>query len=146
MNRPELYQESTDVLINSLLNGKLNYMDCHECAVGNICKKASLEIGMENNRWARVFCDGQLDDMTFWTADDTNEGLALIRASGYAVEELRRVEIAFRDGRHEGSGESRNYFGLCAVLDVLKEIHEVDKVNHTESVEKLETVYQTVSA
>lgn len=158
MNREQLYYETVDVLLDAYLNQKLEFGDCGACAVGNICRKASIKTKIPNYYWRYLFCT----DSTFtqvknmWNCleytDNRQQGEKLIAQTGYTIEELAKIEYAFEtslgfnlDLKYnllEDDPKKAQYIGLCAVLDVLKEIHE--KEDNQEEQEKLTKVYEKV--
>lgn len=150
MNRPDLYYKTVNLLLDAYNTGELKHGDCEYCAVGNICKEASEKTGIGNSRWNGAFCTFKNE-----TGDSyvqmvrgfipTNIALALINATGYTVEELKQVEWAFetsipinqREYYTEVNIKQGQYIGLCAVLEVLKDIHSAEVEDQEQSKQKL---------
>lgn len=142
MIKPELYKRTTDILYQAYFNDTLSHNDCAACAVGNICAGngvpkmkggALAENGFYNNAsWGLVFMTGlgeQRIDSEYINPDSEwyKEAVAkVIDATGYSWTELAKIEFAFesaRDGIYDP--EEQMFAGLVAVLDVLKDIHQV---------------------
>lgn len=142
MNRPELYKKTVDILYDAYFNDTLHHTRCSACAVGNIVvanmgyKPAPGEshfwINKEGNliqtEWYHVF-------VTNWRNGHQRlnpknyEGDAKqqIDATGYKWEELAAIEKAFESTRtYDDDKEICMFNGLVAVLEVLKQIHEVE--------------------
>lgn len=64
--------------------------------------------------------------------------------TGYSIDELIRIEHAFETCPTGNSEQEFQFNGLVAVLDVLRDIHEVDEDSHTENSEKLKTIYSSM--
>jgi hypothetical protein len=89
-------------------------LDCAKCAVGNLCGGwADWGILLLYETWS----SGE----KFWPAVIKEAE----KRSGYKVHELQIIEDAFENANEGNSREDWMYNGLVAVLDVLKEIHEV---------------------
>lgn len=138
MNRSELYYKTVDVLIDAYNNGELEHGNCDACAVGNICKEASLKTGIDNREWIWVFCTGFDEEEGEYIQNrlcTLPQAFQLIEATGYTVEELAQIEWVFEtaipvDKRYYYSYikiKQGQYMGLCAVLNKLKEIHSIDE-------------------
>ncbi len=165
MNRPELYQKTITTLNNAWREGILLRGDCEACAVGNI---------LQTGAWKALFCtltntedktqqqhiadEGKHLVVHLWGTVESiqpdnerrirnlivaNEAIA---QSGYTKKELIRVEYAFETAaKVEGVDRQNQYNGLCAVFDVLQDIHQVDFSIHQESKEALESVYSLLN-
>lgn len=173
MNRPELYHESTNTLLDAYNEDKLFYGRCDACAVGNVCMNASIKTGINNNAWGALFMTVDGEQIMFDSFHrfiylmDRNIGQVdaperLIAATGYTIEELAQIEFAFETARPEdapyltpdGPEDFRlmkeykqekhyQFLGLTAVLKVLEEIHEVNKEDSEKSQTRLETIAKT---
>lgn len=66
------------------------------------------------------------EDLIETAEEMKREARELINASGYTVEELMRIERTFEVADKGTSAEDHMYNGLVAVLDVLKDIHQVE--------------------
>lgn len=153
MNRPELYQKTINVLLDAYNNGELSHGVCSCCAVGNICKESSNELGISNDMWSFLFvtsCDEGFYKPTksiFSTCSKIEQALILIKDTGYTVEELTKIEWAFetaipiekREYYTKLKTKEGQYMGLCAVLEVLKQIHEKEEI--VEAKERLDAIY-----
>lgn len=130
MNRPELFTKTYETLVTAWGRGELHFQDGCACAVGNICGG--------RNDWVEAFStpvNGHQNrdylDFGFPRNFDQVQASELIDSTGYTVEELANIEYAFESSiaydfnRLYGTSEGQ-YIGLCAVMDVLWEIHEVE--------------------
>jgi hypothetical protein len=126
------FEHSVNVLVQAYLNDTLEHLNCCACAVGNLVadacgytykKSTSRYIKVEwDNGINAAWFDHLLGDM--FTTNDTNVlGLKQIQSTGYSVEEIDKIERAFESAREEGD---RMFEGLCQVVDVLADIHQVD--------------------
>jgi hypothetical protein len=155
MKNPELYHKTVDILYQAYFNDTLSHHDCYNCAVGNICKEAANQLNIEPRSWANTFVtitdredwsakqlfagDGQIitQNLLFGhfikRVDPDNESdmrclresRMLLERVPYPVRELARIENAFERAPFGESGEDYMFNGLVAVLEVLREIHEV---------------------
>jgi hypothetical protein len=134
-----------NVLFDAYFNDTLEHSKCNACAVGNICREASFATGIVNYSWAALFITSPMAGGYQWnyidrggqTAFSSIKGIdkadafTLISATGYTPCELAEIEFAFECAPQGESKEDYMYNGLVAVLDVLKEIHEVtDEDSH----------------
>lgn len=152
MNREQLYQKTVDVLLDAYNKEELEHGRCDYCAVANICKEASVKTGMSVDSWSNLFTTSTLGQQYFYNKDGVQQqrGLKLIEATGYSVEELAKIEYAFETSIintkkgylywRDVKTKQGQFIGLCAVLDVLKEIHEVEDVSHVENMHSLKEV------
>lgn len=153
MNRPELYQKTIDVLLDAYNNGKLVHGNCSCCAVGNICKESSNKLDISNSLWSFLFVTTSEEGFYKPTRAKSYESfemelvLSLINDTGYTVEELTKIEWAFetaipfekREYYTKVKTKQGQYMGLCAVLEVLKQIHEKEEI--VEAKERLDAIY-----
>ena len=163
MNRKELYQKTVDLLLDAYNDGKLEHGLCTRCAVGNICG------GREDWAYdfATISKDVQEKTTVLFLRSELD---ALYEKVGYSMDELAKIEFAFENSIYNTERESKiydkrtvnfgyeeadyNYYywaytnnkkkgqfiGLCAVLDVLKEIHEAPIKEVTENKIRLEGI------
>lgn len=147
MNRPELYNKTVDILYQAYFNDTLEHANCYACAVGNIIaanKGLRLVKDFEPSHlgqvlywegWTpyRIKCIAQTAS-TFpswfqiirpWFDEHVNSVNEEIAATGYSILEIREIERAFEHCTFGESPEDYMFNGLCAVLEVLREIHEV---------------------
>ncbi len=149
MNREDLYRKTVDVLLDAYNDGELEHGNCCACAVGNICKESGELLDIDNSEWSMLFSTDDSGKQRFNTYM-TSEGQTLILGTGYSVKELARIEFAFEssifktpEGYLHWSTVRRKqgqFIGLCAVLDVLKEIHSIEEVEHLENVSRLTSI------
>jgi hypothetical protein len=145
MNRIELYKKTVDTLLDAYNDGTLFHGNCFRCAVGNICGSSAwsakfvtqVRVGGE----VRQVC-GNLGLYS------QKEVVAVIKNSGYSEGELKRIEFSFESSiAHDylylcySEPKKGQYIGLCAVLRVLQEIHETEKEDHEESIDRLDDIY-----
>lgn len=160
MNRPELYHKTVDILYQAYFNDTLRHGDCSMCAVGNICagngvrrlveKEGPGDFNYYNNgSWSLVFSTtilGQEVDDSFINplSEEYEPNIArVIAATGYHWIELAAIEKAFESAKGEDDTDERMFNGLVAVLEALKQIHEVE--DNEPEVAKFRTHYTTLS-
>ena len=163
MNRKDLYNKTVNLLLDAYNQEKLRHNVCTACAVGNICNG--------DDDWSYVFYtvnekDYLHDDTVVYkqsltlTGDNDYEtsgiekGLLCIKNTGYSLKELMKIEWAFETAipsnmrnfyvhtSSEKQSKEGQYMGLCAVLDVLKEIHKAPQKAHTNNQINLKSVYE----
>lgn len=143
MTNLEKYHHTISVLVKAYLNDTLFKGTCYGCAVGNLvadamgCKVASPGSWSDGQKpaWQHVFT----------TASNTREqtinphkyeGVSKeqLDSTGYTYEELARIEYAFETAtkkgywfRREHDKEKSLYKSLMAVVEVLADIHKLDK-------------------
>lgn len=148
-NRSELYQETVDVLYNAYFAGELKHSSCRTCAVGNICVKASNITGISNHSWRWRFMTGKTGFQMLNTGRFYKSFLylamadRLIEATGYRTDELAKIEYAFEIANKGKSDEDWMFNGLVDVLEILKEIHQVEE--DVDSLPKFENHYKTLT-
>lgn len=146
MNRKELYEKTVNVLLDAYNNDELYQGNCNMCAVGNICKESSEKLGIPLGKsWSRLFMTvtsgrnifGILDinnrrkdhnkiydKSSGWSSRET--AIKLVESTGYSVYELYKIEFVFEKAKGKTNSKEKSYNGLVAVLNKLKEIHEVN--------------------
>lgn len=144
MIKPELYHKTVDILYQAYFNDTLMHTNCCACAVGNIVSancgygipvKSSEEqkatwVGApypSNDGWARVFVTNVFGGAIQRALPAQYTGLAKfqIDATGYTWRQLAKIEYAFEMADQGSNDEDWMFNGLVAVLEVLKEIHQV---------------------
>lgn len=177
MKNKELFEKTIDILVKAFQQDTLNYWSPCGCAVGNLCAAASgytvikpykysegsifkelsyilawkglSDQAIFRPNWTQVFSDGCVyNDNSSHKAEGEKELLA----TGYTIDELIKIEAAFKRGwQYDLRGEAvfdysinseevtteKQFQGLLSVYDTLCEIHEVDKTE----VEKGELVF-----
>lgn len=147
MNRIDLYKKTVDILYLAYFNDTLKHGDCSACAVGNIClaNGATLydythSISGSNLAWSMAFYTDT--DTLIQTIDESvykqnfNGCKTVIDATGYSLLELAKIERSFETAPTGNSDEEYMFNGLVAVLEALKQIHEITdesmiQANHT---------------
>lgn len=133
MIKPELYKRTTDILYQAYFNDTLVHGCGCACAVGNIVaanmgfqllgKGHALRWDREGlpiyDHWNNVVNLGEIIGDVYAEADEQ------IRATGYEVADILRIEAAFESAHWWLRPEDRMFLGLSNVLDVLAEIHQV---------------------
>lgn len=147
MVNPALYKKTVDILFQAYFNDTLQLGNCYACAVGNIIAA--------NKGW-KYLVDNTTDLKYYWESEPVNVyavfgrpvdhlwlkairggsvcGVAInpaiidqVTATGYSFRELSVIEHAFENATDWGLSEDENMFnGLVAVLEVLKDIHQVE--------------------
>lgn len=133
MNRMPLYYDTVHILEDAYFNDTLEHNNCYACAVGNLiaaksgykfmpCIRGTMG-GIHKIVWD--VCKGQYydTDKATWFDGQDNEQ---IRLTGYAFKEAWQIEYAFEKAAKGKSDEDWMFNGLVAVLDKLKEIHEIE--------------------
>ena len=118
MKRPELYKKTVDILFNAYFNDMLRHGFCGACAVGNIIKA---NVGIVSDNWYYVIEEKRSGRSS--QIADPEIARTEINSTGYTINELAKIEAAFEGA--PGWKEDYMFNGLVAVLEVLKEIHEV---------------------
>lgn len=137
MKNKELYQKTVDILVQAYFNDTLEHSNCSACAVGNIiAANNGIEFERVIDTPLKVYWKGENHpswDIVFSTAfgkqERTPEYYAgnakdQIDSTGYAWQELAKVEYAFECAKRGRSNDEHMFNGLMAVIDVLDEIHE----------------------
>lgn len=152
----ELYNKTVDILFQSYFNDTLRHSNCYACACGNI---VAANMGYEfvpnkdkddeypagnimNYRQEIVWHttggkyssgpDTWYDELS---SDEYYEnGRREIECTGYSVKEFYSIERAFEGAARGNSEEDYMFNGLVAVLEVLKQIHEID--DNTDQMER----------
>jgi hypothetical protein len=143
MNRHELYKKTVDILFDAYFNDTLRHTNCYACACGNIIaanqgykfvpsKPGSYMLVEQNITWDITdgyYAKAGRSSLAPWypvvnhnRANDLR-GIEQIQSTGYSVDDFMLIEKAFELAA--GFGDEWMFNGLVAVLDVLKQIHEV---------------------
>lgn len=136
MKNQELYQRSVDILLDAYNEKRLVHGNDCECAVGNLVRAN----GGASGGW---FCPMlNYKEMVYREIPDANVKFKeKIEMTGYTINEIVSIEAAFESKSWVDEKNRTQYFGLCAVLDVLRKIHEVDTDSHEENQTKLTAIY-----
>jgi hypothetical protein len=135
MINEQLYRKTVDILFQAYFNDTLKHDDCSACAVGNM---VAANMGITTQQltprihlrqgWNRVFT-------TFTSTRQFinpkgyvpgSEAKTQIDSTGYCWQDLAKIEFAFETAPKGESDEDWMFNGLVAVLDVLKDIHQVE--------------------
>lgn len=145
MLKPELYKKTVDILYEAYFKDTLEHNNCCACAVGNMvaagCGYPKIVAPHSSSKrvwagipypakegWATVFMTESNILKPFQKiVSDNYWGLAKeqIDSTGYSLVELSSIEYAFEMADRGRNEEDYMFNGLVAVLEVLKEIHEV---------------------
>lgn len=143
--KPKLYKKTTDILYDAYFKNELAHGECTACACGNIIAKNmgyeiitlgngdkywSKDDTLTSGYWAGVF---YTPEKTFLSrqkqvvsvSDFKDEAKDQILSTGYNIGELSQIEFAFEAAKRGRSKEDYMFNGLVAVLEVLKNIHQV---------------------
>ena len=144
-------KNSIEVLQRAYLTEELEAGNCRACAVGNLVAASGYH---DAGAWRYVFCTDRLDHdnlkptQTFYEPNnsnsggpvtakvhiislrDYNNGLGAIKATGYSVKELARIEFTFESAMEHGSDidmpeHKSQWIRLQAVLKVLFDIEGI---------------------
>jgi len=150
MQREDLYYKTVDLLLDAYNSNQLEHGSCTKCAVGNLCNNKTY--------WSQLFMtskgfNGKLEQEFYEDAYTKSIKKDLLKITGYTWKELAEIEWAFEssiENTEEGYSYYRNtdvkkgqFIGLTAVLNLLKEIHQVDKEVSEEKQLKLESIYNS---
>ena len=135
-------KNSIEVLQRAYLTEELIAGNCQACAVGNLVAASSYT--GDAGAWRYVFCTDRLDDnlepiQTFYKPGDGymlvntrgyNDGLSAIKATGYSLKQLARIEYACESAIEQGSDidmpeHKSQWIRLQAVLKVLFDIEGI---------------------
>lgn len=141
MIKPELYKRTTDILYQAYFNDTLDHHNCYACAVGNLiaanmCKRFVVDETLNEqklhwegyNSYAMNSTAGK--DVNWFAivrgvSWKTNDRDGEIASTGYTIQELAKIEHAFENCKEGKNKEDYMFNGLVAVLEVLKDIHQV---------------------
>lgn len=140
MINPDLYKRTTDILFDAYFNDTLEHDDYCGCAVGNIIaanmgiKSVKSDFGVS---WLNTpYFGGEWLALVRYNYTFTHEqikrhGKKQIESTGYSIKELSVIESAFEYANREWcdaiySKDTWMFNGLCAVLEALKQIHQID--------------------
>lgn len=151
MIREQLYKKTVDILFDAYFKGTLEHSDCNACAVGNIVAANCDEYVTQNRGfgWPRVFTtvtnsDGSHQQII--TPDNYDgEAKRQIEVTGYSWKQLAKIELAFETADKGTSDEDYMFNGLVDVLEVLKEIHQVEDEPAQTSKTRFENHYATLT-
>lgn len=138
MNRPQLYHQSLDRLVDAFYKGTLQHGNACACAVGNLLQipqrlakqKGVSELEILKGRFGGT---GTLNDGLpgrHWSSLLYLEEEDEFCGTGYLNKEALSIEFAFEEswwGKHTDTDDNDGFLGLMAVVDVLGEIHGVDQ-------------------
>lgn len=153
MKKIDLYKKTVDILYDAYFKGTLQHGDSCACAVGNM---VAANMGYEFTsadtwsngafpEWSNVFCSSSEGQST-WQQEYAGEAKIQIDSTGYSWLELARIEKAFESTANFNYSEIEEsmFNGLVAVLEVLKDIHEItDEELLYENNQKFEKHYQS---
>jgi hypothetical protein len=139
MNRPELYRKTVDILYAAYFNDTLEHGNCAACAVGNMVAagcgysvikdmqgKSAWNTDGPRYSWNNLFTtvNGQQSVHNLYRQDPYVR--YEIASTGYPWYELAKIEYAFETADAGTNEEDYMFNGLVAVLEVLKQLHEVE--------------------
>lgn len=160
MYTKKLFDESISALVNAYLNDTLEHGNCTACAVGNLiasrmCAKPKLMKDYSDGEfyrwsngvrpeWISVFVTptpGAPQKVYPLEYKYNLDAAAQINLTGYAWEDLAKIESAFESGntlKHfqindSPEKEEAMFNGLMAVVDVLCDIHGMNETEKQES-------------
>lgn len=153
MTQKEKFHHTVNILVQAYLNDELAHKTCSACAVGNIVAASIGTRPKRNDSLASIeFDNNMFEDGSpacrgwYWALDGelTYDGEHQIKATGYTVDELRKIEYAFENAPGDPGKDGQLYRGRCtdptwmfnglmAVVDVLAEIHKIDLKTATEA-------------
>jgi hypothetical protein len=136
------FADTIAILVKAYLNDQLEFGNQCACAVGNILADsvgAKLVLKEDVIRVSKYTWQHPVYSGSEWYPM-RNSDKELISKSGYSFDEIWRIEKAFESSRGDVSYNLINdevmFNGLCAVVDVLAEIHGID-LKQTEEAKQL---------
>ena len=145
MNRSELYYKTITTLNDAWRNGSLRKGNCKACAVGNMLGSYEWDALFSTFRGRQVRQAPKQAIHKGFGSDYVQKAVDMIDASGYTPEELMRVEFTFETAREGKTERQSQYNGLCAVFEVLQQIHEVEFSIAQTSKEELDCIYELLN-
>lgn len=132
MKNESLYRKTVDILYDAYFNDTLQHRNCYACAIGNLIAANNgycfTESSDFNNRIVWDVCNGNYAQSNFpvWFSRNSIECVKQLESTGYSINEGWLIEGAFERASIGLSEEDYMFNGLVAVLEVLKQIHEVE--------------------
>jgi len=145
MIKPELYRKTVDILFKAYFDDTLEHCNTCGCAVGNlVAAGCGYEVGKrkadfldedtlvewktnQGAAWSLLFCTSEMEGQVIDKLMLANvEVMRQIDSTGYHWTDLARIEYAFETAPRGNTEEDYMFNGLVAVLETLKQIHEVD--------------------
>jgi hypothetical protein len=126
------FDHSVNDLVNAYLKDELNHMSCRACAVANLMSARGVEFGRRADAWLKLISNTCRGDSWWMSDEERTEAIRQVNSTGYTIEELNRIEIAFEahsflmSNNENLTEDQRMLDGLMAVVSVLAEIHGVD--------------------
>lgn len=117
------FENTVNILVQAYLNDTLEHGNCAACAVGNIvAASCNYEYLRRTDSclkwmWSKYTPDWYCDFVGVQESEQT-------RATGYSVEELNRIEMAFESVPY--GTDDMMFQGLMRVIEALARIHGVD--------------------
>lgn len=135
MKNKELFYKSVNILQKAYFNGTLSHGNPCGCAVGNlITGNNCIMVDDTNSAFNSIVKDSpynwinKLKSTKESRPDGYDEETAIkqLESTGYSFTELLRIESSF-EGIRKIIFDEDGFKSLCAVLDVLMEIHEFNR-------------------
>lgn len=131
MIKETLYHRTIDILVQAYFNDTLEHGNCCACAVGNIISANMGKKYVKSTRTTHVNlweeCNGSYygSHWRSWFSDIRSTiGMEQIISTGYSLDEVFKIEMAFERADKGHSSDEWMFNGLMSVIDVLDEIHE----------------------
>lgn len=147
MIREALYKKTVDILFDAYFNDTLRHENCYACACGNLIAAANgytfiptvdVPEFMPEKKIVWDVTGGEYGDSAYrkhahWYGlikDIFHAKREIaefeILSTGYTIPEFKRIENDFEKASQGDNNEDWIFNGLCAVLETLKEIHQVN--------------------
>jgi len=125
MENKEQFDNSIKVLVKAYLNETLKHANCRACAVGNlVCDGMGYNmLNIDEMVWelpSRKRRTYALWPNARFRSCSNVDGIKEVKSTGYTWKEFFNIESAFESVSNDPDG----YKGLCAVFDVLINIHK----------------------
>lgn len=125
-NRPELYRKTVNILFDAYFNDTLEHGNPCGCAIGNIVA-SNLGFQFKMSGDGRMIWKNGHPNWYYKIGDADRQ----ISSTGYSPKEVSLIEKRFEGVSRAPRKDERMFNGLVAVLDVLKQIHEVTEDEET---------------
>lgn len=132
MNRPELYEQSVNCILDAFNKNELIFRRGGYCAVAAILRPASEATKISKQSFTRLFFTSidtkndlpiQICESYLYSKEQQEESKKLIDASGYTVEELKSIEYAFESYGLLNHHSKNPYDAMEIVINQLNIIH-----------------------
>ena len=123
------FEKTVDLLVKAYLNDTLQHGNCTACAVGNIiadaCGYKYVKLKSKITKITRIRWKDNVRPRWFFNGAGVVKSDQTI-ATGYNVDELDKIEMAFESVEWDIDEDKYMFNGLMSVIDALATIHGID--------------------